>query len=279
MIDRITLSPRFEILAGARYDNVDFEDASDRAPTRDASSLSPLGGLVFKPVPAVSLYASAGLGFAPPSIQVVGPRDPEESPQLEGGVKLSFLAGKGYAGAAVYQLERENIAVPDSTGLSRQSGSQRSRGFELEAERRAEARLRRARALRLHLGRAHGLLRDPPARARLRRARPQGNVPAFAPRHIASFWGTTPLGHGFSLGAGLRYVSEQFVAPDNRNVIDGYALCEGAVFYARGLVRVGVHLRNLTGTEYATRGFGSDSAIPGRPFEAMARVELGFGRR
>jgi hypothetical protein len=74
-------------------------------------------------------------------------------------------------------------------------------------------------------------------------------------------------------------VSEQFVAADNRNVIEGYALCEGAVFYARGLAKIGVHLRNLTGTEYATRGFGSDSAIPGRPFEAMARVELGFGRR
>jgi len=105
-----------------------------------------------------------------------------------------------------------------------------------------------------------------------------GNVPAFAPRHIASFWGTTPLGYGFSLGAGLRYVSEQFVAPDNRNHIASYALCEGAVFYARGRARVGVHLRNLTGTKYATRGFGSDSAIPGRPFEAMARFELGFGR-
>ena len=106
-----------------------------------------------------------------------------------------------------------------------------------------------------------------------------GNVPAFAPRHIASFWGTTPLGKGFSLGAGLRYISEQFVSADNRNVVDSYALCEGAVFYSQGLVRVGVHLRNLTSTEYATRGFGSDSAIPGRPFEAMARVELGFGHR
>jgi len=42
---------------------------------------------------------------------------------------------------------------------------------------------------------------------------------------------------------------------------------------------VGVHFRNLTSTEYATRGFGSESAIPGRPFEVMGRVELGFGSR
>ena len=278
LIDRITLSGSFELLAGVRWDNIDFEDTVTGT-ERDASRLSPLGGLVFKPVPDVSIYASAGMGFAPPSIQVVGPRDPEESTQLEGGVKLSFLAGKGYAGAAVYQLERENIAVPDSTGLSRQSGSQRSRGFELELSAEPRAGL----SARVHYAYTSAeltsyaeLLQTEQGFFVLDRS---GNVPAFAPRHIASFWGTAPLGMGFSLGAGLRYVSEQFVSADNRNVIDGYALCEGAVFYAQGLVRVGVHLRNLTSTEYATRGFGSDSAIPGRPFEAMARVELGFGRR
>jgi iron complex outermembrane receptor protein len=277
VIDRMSVG-RFELLAGARYDSVDFEDASTGT-TRDASRLSPLGGLVFKPVPAVSLYASGSLGFAPPSIQVVGPREPEESSQIEGGVKLSFLGGKGYAGAAVYQLERENIAVPDSSGLQRQSGSQRSRGFELELSAEPRAGL----GVRVHYAFTSAELTSfseivPFDQGFLVLDR-TGNVPAFAPRHIASFWGTTPLGHGFSLGAGLRYVSEQFVAPDNRNVIDGYALCEAAVFYARGLARVGVHLRNLTGTEYATRGFGSDSAIPGRPFEVMGRVELGFGRR
>ena len=277
VIDRLSLG-RFEILAGARYDDVHFEDASTST-TRDASRLSPLGGLVWKPVKEVSLYASGSLGFAPPSIQVVGPRDPEESRQLEGGVKLSFLGGKGFAGAAVYQLERENIAVPDSTGLSRQSGSQRSRGFELELSAEPRAGL----GVRVHYAYTSAELTSfseivsfDQGFVVLDRT---GNVPAFAPRHIASFWGTTPLGKGFSLGAGLRYVSEQYVAPDNRNLIDGYALCEAAVFYARGAARIGVHLRNLTGTQYATRGFGSDSAIPGRPFEAMARVELGFGRR
>ena len=278
VIDRMTVSERFEILAGARYDNLDFEDASTGT-ERDASRLSPLGGLVFKPVPQLSLYASGGLGFAPPSIQVVGPRAPEESSEVEGGVKLSFLAGKGYAGAAVYQLERENIAVPDSTGLSRQSGSQRSRGFELEVS----AEPRKGLGVRVHYAFTSAELTSFSEIVQLGQGflvlDRSGNVPAFAPRHIASFWGTAPLGHGFSLGAGLRYVSEQFVAADNRNVIDGYALCEGAVFYARGLAKIGVHLRNLTGSEYATRGFGSDSAIPGRPFEVMARVELGFGRR
>ena len=194
-------------------------------------------------------------------------------------MKLSFLQGKGYASAAVYELERENVAIPDSTGLTRQSGSQRSRGFELElsAEPRAGFAVRAAYAFTsaeltafseiVQLGQGFVVLDR------------SGNAPAFAPRHIASLWGTARLGHGFSLGAGLRYVSEQFIAADNRNAIDGYAVADAAVFYARGRSRVAVHLRNLTSTEYATRGFGSDSAIPARPFELMARVELGFGHR
>jgi len=278
LIDRVTLGERFELLAGLRYDTIDFEDETTGT-ARDASRLSPLGGIVFKPVPRLSLYASAGTGFAPPSIQVVGPRDPEESTQLEGGIKLSFLDGKGYAGAAVYQLERENIAIPDSTGLTRQSGSQRSRGFELELSAEPRAGL----SFRVHyaftdaeLTSFSELLQIEQGFVVLDRS---GNAAAFAPRHIASFWGTTPLGYGLSLGAGARYVSEQYVAPDNRNAIDGYWLCDGAVYYTRGLARIGVHLRNLTGAEYATRGFGSDSAIPARPFEVMGRVELGFGRR
>jgi iron complex outermembrane receptor protein len=96
---------------------------------------------------------------------------------------------------------------------------------------------------------------------------------------MASVWVTTKLADGFSVGAGVRCLSDQFIAPDNRNKISAYGVLDAAIFYTRERARVGLHFRNLTGAEYATRGFGSDSAIPGRPFEMMARVEMGFGKR
>jgi TonB-dependent siderophore receptor len=278
VIDRLSLSPKLEILAGARLDSVDFEDDAT-ATTRDETRVSPLGGITWKPVPTVSVYASGGLGFAPPSIQVVGPRDPEESTQIEGGVKLAFLDGKGYASAAVYRLERENVAIPDSTGLTRQSGSQRSQGFEIELS----TEPKKGWSVRAHyafndaeLTEFAELVQTEQGFFVLDRS---GNVPAFAPRHIGSLWATAPLPHGLSLAAGLRCLSDQFVSADNRNKIDTYAVADAALFYTRGRARVGLHLRNLTSTEYATRGFGSESAIPGRPFEVMGRVELGFGGR
>ena len=279
LIDRISFSPKWQLVAGARLDDVHFED-SVTATTRDASRVSPLGGVVFKPVPTVSIYANGSLGFAPPSIQVVGPRDPEESHQFEGGVKVSFLEGKGYASAAAYELERENIAVPDSTGLTRQSGSQRSRGFEFELSAAATDAVSVRATYSFNsaeLTEFSELVQLPTGGfVVLDRA---GNVPGFAPRHMASVWVTTRLADGFSVGAGVRCLSDQYIAPDNRNTISAYGLLDAAIFYTRERARVGLHFRNLTGAEYATRGFGSDSAIPGRPFEMMARVELGFGKR
>ena len=75
---------------------------------------------------------------------------------------------------------------------------------------------------------------------------------------------------------GARYAP---IAEDNRYSIAGYTTLDAMVSYEVRRLRLRLNLRNLTGTEYATRGFGSVSAIPARPFEASLRAELGFGRR
>ena len=62
VIDRISFSPKLSLVAGARFDDLHFEDASTST-TRDESRLSPLGGLVLKPVvdasPSTRTAASA----------------------------------------------------------------------------------------------------------------------------------------------------------------------------------------------------------------------------
>ncbi len=173
VIDRISFSPKWQLVAGARLDDIHFEDTVTST-TRDDSRVSPLGGLVFKPVPTVSVYANGSLGFAPPSIQVVGPRDPEESHQLEAGVKVSFLQGKGYASAAAYELERAEHRGPR---LDRAHAPERQPAL---ARLRVRAvgggdRLReRAGDLLVQLGRAHRVLgAGAAAHGRLRRARPR----------------------------------------------------------------------------------------------------------
>jgi TonB-dependent siderophore receptor len=279
VVDRARLSSKVQAFAGARLDVLDYEDPVN-ATSRDATSFNPLLGLVYSPIADLALHASWGTASAPPSTQVVGPRDPEESRQVEIGGKLTFLGGKGFATASVYHLERDGIAIPDSTGITRQAGDQRSRGFELDlsvepargwvtyaAYAFTDAELTRFSEIVPLL---------PPDFLVVDRS---GNRPAFAPRHLFSLWTSKRFDVGLGVALGLRSVGEQYVSEDNRYTIEGYTTLDAALSYELGRVRLRAHLRNLTGTQYATRGFGAASAIPARPFEASLRAELGFGRR
>lgn len=278
VVDHVRFSDKFSLFAGARLDHLDYEDDAT-ATNRDASEVSPLGGIVFAATPRLSLYLNAGQGFAPPSTTVVGPRDPETSRQVEGGVKATFPNGKGYFGAAVYHLERKNIAIPDSTGLTQQSGDQRSRGFELDLSLEpisgwvtyasyafTDAELTRFAEL--------VQLQQPPFFAVLDRS---GNRPPYAPRHLANVWTSRTFSRRLTLAAGARYVSEQFVGEDNRFQADRYVLVDAAAAYRVGRARFSVNLKNLTGTKYETRGFGAASAVPAPGFEVRGRIEIAVG--
>ncbi|HEY7513452.1 MAG TPA: TonB-dependent receptor, partial [Vicinamibacteria bacterium] len=121
VVDRMALSKKWQLTAGARLDAIDYEDPLNDT-NREDTKVNPMGGLLFSPKSDLSFYVSAGTAFAPPSTQVVGPRDPEESWQVEAGAKIGFLSGKGLATLSVYNLQRDNIAIPDSTGFTSQQG-------------------------------------------------------------------------------------------------------------------------------------------------------------
>jgi TonB-dependent siderophore receptor len=279
--DRIVFSPKLQATVGGRLDVLDFDDPSN-ATSRSAQKLSPLAGVVYAPLTSVSIYASGGSAFGAPSTQVFGPREPETSRQFEVGTKVTFLAGKGRAGVAAYDLKRENMAIPDSSGLLRQVGDQRSRGVEVDLSAELpgdfsadfayawnDAELTRfAESIQVAL--------DPPAFAVVDRS---GKTPAFAPRHILNLWASKRIGRGLALGLGARYVSEQFIAENNDFEIAGYFLLDAMASYTRGRITATLNLKNLTDREYETRGFGGYSAIPGNPLAAYGRIAVALGSR
>ncbi len=275
LVDQIAFGKRTQLLLGARFDSIDFEDpvAGTR---RSHSELSPMLGLVYRPVDTVSLYANTGRSFAPPSPRVVGVPEPEESRQVEVGARWAPPGNRLRTTLAAFELKRRNIAIPDDNGFTQQVGDQRSRGLELEiaAEPAAgwqalvtyaytDAELTRfAELLQLPF---------PPFVAVFDRS---GNRPAFAPEHLAGFWLSRRLPRGWSIGGGGRWVGEQFIAEDNATRIGDYLVLDLAVGRATGRLRWSLHLENLADEEYETRGFGGASVIPGRPFSAALRVEI-----
>lgn len=262
--DQIAVSDRLQVLVGARFDWIDYEDEVSGT-SRSFSQLSPTLGVVWTPAAPFSLYANAGRAFAPPSSRVVGEREPEESEQIEAGVKAELWEGKAQATFALYQLDRENMAIPDRTGVLSQSGSQRSRGVELELAAEPLPRLRTffsyaytdaeltEFAEQVLVGIA------PPTFAVVDRS---GNRPAFAPEHLANLWVSRRFENGFGAGIGGRYLSEQFIAEDNAFELEDTYTLGAALFYELGDWSLGLHLDNLTDEEYFTRGFGSTSVIP-----------------
>lgn len=267
LIDRISLSERFQVVLGARWDSIDYEDEVSGT-SRDFSEVSPILGLVYSPLPSLSFYANAGQAFAPPSSRVVGERRPEESRQVEVGTKAELWDGRLQATLAVYDLERENVAIPDLTGLIQQTGTQRSRGVELEL---AAEPVRGLRTLFSYAYNDSELTRftelvlvgfNPPVFQTVDRS---GNTSAFAPEHIANLWVSKRFGdrsRGFGVGAGGRYLSEQFIAEDNAFQLDSSFQLDAALFYDLAAWRLNLHLKNLTDEDLFTRGFGNTSVIP-----------------
>lgn len=274
VIDRISLSDRFQFVLGARWDSIDYEDKVSNT-SRDFSEVSPILGLVYSPSPSLSLYANASGAFAPPSSRVVGEQKPEESQQVELGAKAELWGGRLQTTFAVYELERENVAIPGLAVFLPQIGSQRSRGAELEL---AAEPIRGLRTLFSYAYTDSEFTRftelvqvgiNPPAFLVFDRS---GNTSPFAPEHIANLWVSKRFG-GFGVGAGGRYLSEQFIAADNAFQLDSSVQLDASLFYDLAAWRLNLHLKNLTDEEFFTQGFGNASVIPAPGFSIYGGFE------
>jgi iron complex outermembrane receptor protein len=288
VVDQIEFSPQFHLMLGVRYDDIDFDsivlDGFNPMPivtNRSDGDTSPRAGFVWAPNESLSFYASAAESFAPPSPRVVGTREPEESDQVEVGIKKEFAGGKVRSTFAVYEINRTNIAIPDNNGFTQQQGDQRSRGVEFEIAAEPAPGLRtffsyafnNAELTRFAEQLIVGV--DPmtmqPIYATFDRS---GNTPAFAPENLANLWVSKRFGNGWGFGGGARYIDSQFIAEDNAFAVDSALVLDACVFYRRDNWRVNLHLKNLTDEEYFLRGFGSDSVIPAAP--AAGYVTIGF---
>lgn len=276
LIDSIAVSEQLRFLVGGRFDTLDFEDSVSGL-ERDSRNFSPMAGVAVSVVPELTLYANYGEAFAPPSSQAVGELKPEESRQVELGGKLRLLDGKIVAGLAYFDLERNNIAIPDETGVQKQLGDQSSHGFEIElagevgpglyllgSYANTQAELDRfTEMIDLSMGQYPPVLVDR-----------SGNIPPFAPEHVLNLSVFKRFHCGMTLGLSGRYLSEQFIAADNGFAIDSWATIDASATYRFDTWQLRLNLKNLTGQEYESRGFGTTSVLPADPFTVSLGIDF-----
>lgn len=273
LIDRFQASDKVMLLAGLRFDSIDFTDDANGA-SRSQSETSPMLGLVYSPNEGTAFYVNAAASFAPPSPRVAGDRKAEESRQIELGVRKNI--GPLQSTFALYRLERDNIAIPDDNGFTQQAGDQRAQGLEIELSGDLGAGIRTVFSYAYtdsELTSFSELVVLPFSNPPFAVFDRSGNTSAFAPEHLANLWLSKSLANGLRLGGGARFVDDQFISEDNSASISSYVLLNAALSWGRDDWRIGLRLRNLTDEDYETRGFGSSAVIPGQGQSATLSIE------
>lgn len=286
-LNRTSFSEKLQIFYGGRLDLIDYEDSrsdgslnlttfsldvTDSENSRNYERFSPMAGLVVTPIPVLTFYANAGQSFRPPSVLVTDSPKPEESTQFELGTKIHAFEGRLTSTLAVYRIERKNIGIPDQTGITQQTGTQRSVGFELEVAAQpatswhtffnyayTDAELTEFTEIDFIINQI---------------VDHSGNSAAFSPKHILNFWTTKEFGMGLGLGAGLRYVSTQFLDEDNLFEIDDHITFDATLYYTIRNLRWSLKLRNITDVDYESRLGFSTSVIPADPRAIYGSVDF-----
>ncbi len=160
LFDSMKISEHWLFNSGVRLDNYRVRAQQDpyvSAPSNVSIPAANLGnnstllsyqvGPVFKPVPALSLYASYGTSSNPPGANsglggasqsgsnnqlttATQNLSPERSRNIEIGAKWDAIDRRLSLTTALFQTERTNAIVSDGLGAYVNAGSQRVRGFE-----------------------------------------------------------------------------------------------------------------------------------------------------
>ena len=272
--DQIDIGTKLKALVGLKFDSYKYTTkyTDDTAPettsldTSKANIVLPRLGLVYLPVPELSLYASYSQGFQPQYSNLRaagGPFDPEKGTQYEVGAKAELLSGKLITTLAVYDLKKTNIVIPDPTDVNgvRQlpNGAARSRGIEFTAQGNISEQLsiitnyayNKTKRLK---GTDLGV--------------EEGGVFPMAPQHTANAWLKYQFTNGglkgFGVNGGIQHVGKRNTFTTDF-VLPAYTTVDAGLSYRRSGFNIGLNINNITDVRHYTGGYGRGIFWAGMP--------------
>jgi iron complex outermembrane receptor protein len=282
--DQVTLLSNLKLLVGGRYDFIHRKNSSQpldvtgRDPTDDASvdrlyngAFSPRVGIVYQPIPPISLYASYSRSFNPSGSRTVDGSllPPERGTQYEAGIRAETLNGRLSATLSAYEIIKSNVATldPNNTDFSIAAGEVKSRGIEFDV---AGEILPGWNII------ASAFIND--AFVSQDNSLPVGNRLVNAPRQGASLWTTYEIQRGslkgLGFGAGIFFVGDREAELPNTFEIPSYVRADAAIYYKRDRWKVGLNFKNLTSTRYyESQGY---YLRPGAPFSVLGTISVNF---
>jgi catecholate siderophore receptor len=272
--DQVELSQALHLVAGLRLERFDLHYRNNRTGetlARTDELLSPRAGLVFKPVPPVSLYASYGVSHLPSAgdqfsslTTLTQQAEPERFAGYEVGGKWDVRSDLRLT-AAVYRLDRTNTRATDTHDPARivQTGSQRTNGAEIGLNGRITA------AWQVAGGYA---CQDAFVTSATVSARAGAQV-AQVPRHTFALWNTYQVAPRLGLGLGVLHRTDMYAAIDNSVVLPGYTRVDAAAYgVLSAALRLQVNVENLFDAKYYVNADGNTNISPG--FRRALRIGL-----
>lgn len=260
LFDTIELSPQWEITGGLRLEQYDVAISGRTAAGAplgvdgleiDRFNASGRLGVVYKPAPNASLYASAGVSALPPASFLstsdisregdnafpgfsagINSEDArtQRSVNYEIGGKWDLFDGTLLATAALFRTEKQDIAITGRPTVTAPVellgyGEQIAQGLELGLSGRITPQwtifagalfleTERRHSAELDLGRCRANPTDygvATAAACGPANRTSGDSLAFTPDVSANLWTTYELPFGLTIGGGVRYVDDSFI--------------------------------------------------------------------
>ena len=277
--DQIDLTDNIIVLLGGRLDTFDqtSKDLSGNTETNlSDSAFSPRLGIVYQPIPALSLYASYTNSFTPGSGVILfggsldSAIDPEQGQQYEIGINAD-LTVRLSATLALYDLTRTNVLTedPDNPGFQIQTGEQNSQGIEFNLTGEI-----------LPGWNIYGGYAYTDARITEDNTFEVGNQIPNTPYHAFNLWTTYEIQEGDfqGLGAGLGafFVGDRAGDLDNTYEIPSYFRTDAAIFYEKDRFRAALNFRNLFDITYFESGSSSTRVNYGKPFTVQASLSWQF---
>lgn len=274
--DQIEFSPHWHAILGARYDHFEVDLRNHRSGGLLSSSdnlVSPRAGLIYKPREDLSIYASYTLAHVPRAGEQLASLttsnralEPEQFSNREVGLKWD-IQGRMLATAALYQLNRTNVAItdPNNPALSLLVDGQSVQGLELGLAGRITV------AWQLMAGYAwqDSEIRTPGVQ--------NGNTLGQVPKHSLSIWNRYDFTPRWGVGLGASYRDEVFVATDNAVVLPGFTRFDAAVYYTpNSNMLVQLNVENLFDQTYFASAHGNNNILPGSPRAIRIVVGLDF---
>ena len=277
--DQVNIAENLKLLLGGRFDlftqtNGGLNDGElFQELSQGGDAFSPRVGIVYQPIPAISLYGSYTRSFTPNFGRSRDNRlfDPERGRQYEVGVKAD-LSSRLSTTLAFYDLERSNVltADPNDDSFSILTGEQRSRGIELNIDGEILP------GWNIYAGYAYTdarITKDNTYRV--------GSRLFATPQNAVSLWTTYELQRGglkgFGVGLGLFYVGEREGDLENDFQLPDYLRTDASLFYKLNQLRVQLNIRNLFNINYfETTGGQITKVVLGSPLTVEGRISWEF---